>query len=74
MSNFKVNEIKSWAKKHGMTLKKQDEGYVWAKEGCDFAGQPEDLDNVVKSIFNEITSGRFVEHQKEFKSNDVFHV
>ena len=72
MSNFKVNEIKSWAKKHGITFKKQGEGYVWAKEDSDLFGHPEDLDGAVKSIFNEITSGKFVEHQKNYKSNDQF--
>jgi len=71
MSNFKVNEIKSWAKKHGIAFKKQGEGYVWAKEGSLF-GHPENLDGAVKSIFNEITSGKFVEHQKNYKSNDQF--
>lgn len=68
MSNFKVNEIKSWAKKHGMIFKKHGEGYVWAKEGNDLTGQPEDLDSVVKSIFNEITSGKFKEHQANYKA------
>lgn len=71
MSNFKVNEIKSWAKKHGMAIKKQGEGYVWAKEGCEFVGQPEDLDSTVKSIFNEITSGKFKEHQKNYKTANL---
>lgn len=67
MSNFKVNEIKSWAKKHGLSLKKQGDGYVWAKEGEDFKSRPEDLDGVVKSIFNEITSDKFVEHQRKYE-------
>jgi len=69
MSNFKVNEIKSWAKKHGVTFKKQGEGYVWAKEGCEPTNKPEDLDSVVKSIFNEITSGKFKEHQANYKAS-----
>jgi hypothetical protein len=67
MSNFKVNEIKSWAKKHGITLKKNGEGYVWT-EGVDFTGSPESLDNVVISIFNKITSNKFVDHQKNHRS------
>lgn len=66
MSNFKVNEIKSWAKSHNIVFKKQGEGYVWAKEGCNFDRKPEDLDSVVKSIFNEITSGKFKEHQENY--------
>lgn len=61
-------------KKHGISVKKTGEGYVWAKKGCDFDEQPQELDNLVKSIFNEITSGKFVEHQKEFMANDKFNV
>ncbi|NBT57419.1 hypothetical protein EBT16_01405 [bacterium] len=68
MSNFKVNEIKSWAKSHGIAFKKQGKGYVWAKEGCSFDSPPEDIDSAVKSIFNEITSGKFKEHQKNYKA------
>lgn len=68
MSNFKVNEIKSWAKRHGIVFKKQGEGYVWAKEGQGFDSPPESMDRAVTSIFNEITSGKFKEHQENYKA------
>jgi hypothetical protein len=62
---FKVNEIKSWAKKHGIVVKKQDEGYVWFKEGDD-PTVPRPIESVVKDIFNRITDDRFVEHQNDY--------
>lgn len=67
MSNFKVNEIKSWAKNHGISLKKHGDGYVWAEDGGDFAGKPEPLDNVVTSIFNKITLNKFLDHQRNYR-------
>ena len=65
---FKVNEIKGWAKKHGVTVKKQDEGYVWFAEGEE-PSNPEPIDDVVRSIFNKITDNRFVKHQKDYESS-----
>lgn len=61
-----VNEVKSWAKKHGLTVKKQGEGYIWWGEGV-AAGKPEDIDEVAKAIFNRITDNRFVDHQKSME-------
>jgi hypothetical protein len=63
---FKVNEIKSWAKKHGITVKKQDDGYVWFAEGFE-PTKPEDLDSVAKAIFNKITDNKYLEHQKNYR-------
>lgn len=63
---FKVNEIKGWAKKHGLTVKKQDEGYVWFAEG-ENPSSPQPIEHVVKEIFNRITGGRFVEHQRKYR-------
>lgn len=60
-----VNEIKSWAKKHGFTVKKQGEGYVWWGEGVG-AGESKEIDGVAMDIFNRITDGRFVEYQKSY--------
>lgn len=60
-----VNEIKSWAKKHGFAVKKQGEGYVWWGEGV-AAGEPKEIDGVAMDIFNRITDGRFVEYQKSY--------
>ena len=63
---FKVNEIKGWAKKHGLTVKKQDEGYVWFAEGESPSG-PQPIEHIVKEIFNRITDGRFVKHQRNYR-------
>lgn len=63
-----VNEIKSWAKKHGFTVKKKDNGYVWWGEGVD-AAEPVSIDEVATAIFNRITDGRFVEYQRKFRGS-----
>lgn len=63
---FNVNEIKSWAKSRGFSVKKQDEGYVWWGEGVE-AGEPRSIDEVATAIFNRMTDDRFVEYQREFK-------
>lgn len=62
---FKVNEIKSWAKKHGMVVKKQGEGYVWFLEGGD-PSEPRPIDEVVLDMFNKVTDNKFVEHQRNY--------
>jgi hypothetical protein len=67
---FKVNEIKGWAEKHGVTVKRQDGGYVWFAEGEE-PSDPESMDDVVRSIFNKITQDRFVEYQKDYESSRV---
>lgn len=60
-----VNEIKSWAKGQGFSIKKQGEGYVWWGEGVE-AGEPRHIEEVAKDIFNRITDGKFVEYQEGF--------
>lgn len=64
---FKVNEIKSWAKGHGITVKKQGEGYVWSGEGEE-PSAPADLDTLVRDVFNNITEGKFLEHQRNYRA------
>lgn len=61
-----VNEIKSWAKSRGFTVKKAGEGYIWFGEGVD-ASDPASIDEVALSIFNRITDDRFVEYQKAYR-------
>lgn len=63
---FNVNEIKSWAKKRGITVKKQGDGYVWFPDGGQ-PGEPDGIGEVAKQIFNKITDGRFAEHQKNYR-------
>ena len=62
---FKVNEIKSWAKKHGITVKKQGEGYVWYKESPE-ERVPTSLDELVTDVYNHITDNKFLDHQKNY--------
>lgn len=64
---FKVNEIKSWAKRHGITVKKQGEGYSWNRDGEE-PSTPTDLDTLVKDVFNNVTGDRFLEHQREYRA------
>jgi hypothetical protein len=65
---FKVNEIKSWAKKNGYVVKKQGDGYVWFLEGEE-PSEPKSIDSVVTEIFNKITNNKFVEYQKSYAAN-----
>lgn len=62
---FNINEVKSWAKKHGFIVKKQGEGYVWSSVDLP-PGDPEDIGEVAKKIFNKITDDKFVDHQKNY--------
>jgi hypothetical protein len=67
ISMFKVNEIKSWAKQHGITVKKQGEGYVWSREGEE-PSAPTDLHTLVRDVFNNFTEGRFIDHQRNYRA------
>lgn len=60
-----INEIKSWAKKHGFPVKKQGEGYVWSGPAGESAPMP--IEQVATDVFNAITGGKFIEHQRSFR-------
>jgi ribose 5-phosphate isomerase RpiB len=65
-----VGEIKSWAKKNGYIVKTvKGVGYEWNKEGMDEKNTDDDLNEMARKIFNEITDNKFLEYQKEYKSN-----
>ncbi|NBT59366.1 hypothetical protein EBT16_11345 [bacterium] len=66
---FKVNEIKSWAGKYGVSVKKQGEGYVWFSEGKEPSASCS-IEDVVEQIFNHITGDKYKQHQKDYKSNE----
>jgi hypothetical protein len=69
---LQVNEIKKWAKKYGISIKKSENGlYVWFEEK-ENTSEPASLNEVVTSIFNKITSNKFVEHQKNYKRQQNF--
>lgn len=63
---FKVNEIKSWAKKGEITLKKQGDGYVWYHKGAT-PSEPTAIEEAVKGIFNHMTGDKYIEHQKAYR-------
>jgi len=65
---FNVNEVKSWAKNHGIVVKKKGEGYIWSDSNSS-TENPENIDSVVLSIFNKITKNKFLEHQKNYTNN-----
>ncbi len=59
-----VNEIKSWAKSRGFTVKKSDEGYVWFGDGVE-AAEAASIEDVALAIFNKVTDNKFVEYQRD---------
>jgi len=62
-------EISKWAKEKGFKLKRVDGLIHWHKlDDPDTCGAEEDIDDVAKSIFNVITNYKWVEHQKNYKS------
>lgn len=63
---FQVGEVKKWAGKYGITVKKQGDGYVWF-EDKQTPSEPESLDSVVKSVFNKVTNNRYIDHQKSYR-------
>lgn len=67
MNMFRINEVKSWAKKHGITVKKQGSGYVWYADD-ETPSEPEHIDHVAKAIFNRITGNKFVDYQNGFRN------
>lgn len=63
---FNITEIKSWAKNHGYTIKKKDDGYIWKNDESEIE-KPEHINQIVKTIFNKITENKFLEHQANYK-------
>jgi hypothetical protein len=63
---FQIGEIKKWAKTYGITVKKQDDGYIWFKDK-ETPTNPEPLADVVRSVFNEVTDNKFIQHQSSYK-------
>lgn len=65
---FQVNEIKKWAKNHGISVKKSDDFYVWFEEkNKKITSEPATIDQVAKEIFNKITDNKFIEHQNKYR-------
>jgi len=65
---FQVNEVKKWAKSHGFSVKKKDEGYVWFEENNkEIVSEPMEIGDLVTEVFNKITNNKFIEHQKAYK-------
>lgn len=68
---FQVNEIKKWAKNHGISVKKSEELYIWFEEkNKEKTSEPTTIDQVAKEIFNKITDNKFIDHQKNYKQEN----
>jgi hypothetical protein len=72
------SEVKKWAKEQGYeTIKdKGDEKkgdavqYYWSKiENPESSGVAKSVSKLAKSIFNDITSNKWVEHQENYLKN-----
>lgn len=72
------SEIKKWAKSHGYeTLKdKGDEEkgekvqYYWSKiDNPSASGVSPSLSKLARDIYNDITNGAWIDHQKEYKES-----
>lgn len=69
---FQVNEIKKWAKTHGVSVKKIEDLYVWFEDkNKEKTSEPATIDQVVKEIFNKITNNKFLDHQKKYKQENL---
>lgn len=61
--SFTWTEIKKWAKEHGLEPKKIKEGgYQWEDKNYT------DIKELVTDLWNRITDNKWVEYQKNFKS------
>ena len=67
-------EIKTWATSHGYevdrTKVKNEENsynYTWATASC--SGVANSTFNLAKDIFNNITSGQFIDHQIKYNKD-----
>lgn len=77
------SEVKKWAKEHGYeTLKdKGDEKkgdkvqYYWSKlDNPQASGVSQSVSKLARDIYNDITSGVWVEHQKSYIENMQIHI
>jgi len=73
---FVWTEIRSWAKKLGYeTIKdKEDGNYYWGKldgNNPDNSGVAPSVSKLAKAIYNHYTDNKWVDHQKEYKENNV---
>jgi hypothetical protein len=67
-------EIRSWGKKFGYeTIKdKEDNQYYWAKLDSnepDASGVTKSVSKLAFAIYNHMTDGKWLDHQKEYRDN-----
>jgi hypothetical protein len=67
-------EVKTWATSHGYKVdrtKVKDQensyNYMWETESC--SGVASSTSNLAKDIYNDITSGQFVDHQTNYSKD-----
>lgn len=69
---FTWAEISKWAKSHGFKVNKKDGLFCWSKlESADISGQESSFDDMIKAVFNTITDGKWIEHQKKYEDNQI---
>lgn len=75
---FKINEIKSWAKKWGYSIVKEKDdsingaSYYWSKNDDPSAsGVALSVSKVAKAIYNHMTQDQWAEHQKQYAELDT---
>lgn len=73
---FKITEIKTWAKRWGYSIIKEKDdsingaSYYWCKnDDPNITGVALSVSKVAKSIYNNMTDNKWVEHQQQFLEN-----
>lgn len=65
---FTWAEISKWAKSHGFKVSKKDGLFCWNNlDNTEICGKESNFDDMIKAVFNTITNGKWIEHQKNHK-------
>jgi hypothetical protein len=61
-------EASKWAKKNGYKISKKEDKFSWNKiDDVSKNGIENNLKEVVKKVYNEITEYKYLKHQQEYK-------
>lgn len=68
--SFTLGEISKWAKSRGFKVSKKDGVFLWSSlENVNIKGQENNIEDVAKAIFNQISNNKWIEHQKQYERN-----
>jgi hypothetical protein len=60
-------EVSKWAKEKGYKISRKDGNYVWVSTtDPNKKGEAEDLEDIAKAVFNQITDNKWLEYQKKY--------